>query len=359
MDKDRIKTFAEKVNQDAAGAMTAGMAYIGTRMGLFRAMAGKGPLDAAGVATLSGLQPRYVEEWLKGMTAAGYLDYDAAATTFQLSDEHAYLLASEGTDHFMGGLFLIAPVLLGAAPKVAEAFKTGGGVTLDDLGADGVEALDWLNCGQYEHRFTSHWLTALPGVVERLKAGGRILDVGCGTGRVAIAMAKAFPASTIVGLDPNPASIAKAKAAAGDAGFGDGDGDGGGGRLQFVAQTTATLAAGSGFDLITACDCIHDFAQPMETLREIRGLLKPEGTLFALEPKAADRLEDNAHALGTVFYGFSIFHCLTQSLAHGGAGLGTCLGPVRTMQLLRDAGFGRVEQVPIRSQTQHFYAARL
>lgn len=350
MDKDRIKTFAEKVNQDAAGAMTAGMAYIGTKMGLFRAMAGKGPLDPATVAKLSGLQPRYVEEWLKGMTTAGYLDYDPPAATFQLSDEHAYLLASEGSDHFMGGLFLMAPVLLGAAPKVAEAFKTGGGVTLDDLGPDGIDALDWLNCGQYEHRFTSHWLTAVPGVTERLAAGGRILDVGCGTGRVAIAMAKAFPAATVVGLDPNPVSISKAQAAATGENFA--------GRLQFVAQTTGSLDPQGGFDLITACDCIHDFAQPQETLSEIRNLLKPGGTLFALEPKAADRLEDNAHALGTVFYGFSIFHCMTQSLAHGGAGLGTCLGPVRTIELLREAGFSQVELIPIRSQTQLFYAAR-
>lgn len=354
MDKDRIKTFAEKVNTDAAGAMTAGMAYIGTRTGLFGAMAGKGAMTAAAVTTAAGLQARYVEEWLKGMTSAGYLDYDPVAVSWRLPDEHAYLLASEGTDHFMGGLFLMVPVLMAAAPKVAEAFKSGGGVTLDDLGADGVDALDWLNCGQYEHRFTSHWLQTMPEVTERLAQGGRILDVGCGTGRVAIAMAKAFPASTVVGLDPNATSIAKARAAADAAGFGRDVS----GRLQFVAQGTGALDGKGGFDLITACDCIHDFAAPHQTLSEIRALLKPDGTLFALEPKAADRLEDNGHALGTVLYGFSIFHCMTQSLAHGGPGLGTCLGPIRTMALLRDAGFTRVEQLPIRSQTQLYYAAR-
>lgn len=351
MDKDRIKSFAEKVNQDAAGAMTVGMAYIGTKMGLFRALAGRGAMTATAVAQAAALQPRYVEEWLHGMTSAGYLEHDGAAGTYRLPDEHGYLLASEGTDHFMGGLFLIAPVLLGAAPRVAEAFKSGGGVTLDDLGADGVEALDWLNCGQYEHRFTSHWLKALPEVHACLTAGGRILDVGCGTGRVAIAMAKAYPASTVVGLDLNATSIEKGRVAMQGLGLDD--------RLRFVAATLGSLDAGGGFDLITACDCIHDFARPLETLGEIRQLLKPDGTLFALEPMAADRIEDNAHALGTVFYGFSIFHCLTQSLAHGGAGLGTCLGPKRTITLLKDAGFRHVEQVPIRSQTQLFYAARL
>lgn len=353
MDKDRIKSFADKVNADAAGAMTVAMAYVGTKVGLFRAMAGKGPMTASAVADASGLQPRYVEEWLKGMTSAGYLDYDPKAVTFCLPDEHGYLLASEGTDHFMGGLFLMAPVLMKAAPQVAEAFKSGGGVTLDDLGADGIEALDWLNCGQYEHRFTSHWLKSVPGVVERLEKGGRILDVGCGTGRVAIYMAKAFPKAEVIGLDPNTTSIAKARAAAEGAGFAPGDE-----RLQFVAQTTATLPRGEGFDLITACDCVHDFAVPERTLGEIKSLLKPDGTLFALEPKAADNLEDNKHSLGTVFYGFSIFHCMTQSLAHGGAGLGTCMGPKRTIELLKASGFSHAEQVPIRSQTQLYYAAR-
>src|SRR5262249_10578975 len=149
---------------DSAGAMAAGMAYVGTRMGLFRAMAGKGPLRPEAVAQLSGLKTRYVEEWLKGMTSAGYLTYRPATQTFELPDEHAHLLASEGSDHFMGGLFLFTPVLLAVAPRVAQAFRDGGGVTLSDLGPDGVEALDWLNCGQYEQRFTSVWLAALPDV---------------------------------------------------------------------------------------------------------------------------------------------------------------------------------------------------
>jgi Rv2258c-like winged HTH domain len=126
-------------------------------------------MTAPHVAQASRLQPRYVEEWLKGMTCAGYLVYDPAAETFQLADENAFLLASEGTDHFMGGLFLFAPALLRVAPMVAEAFEKGGGVAFDEIGADGIEALDWLNCGQYEHRLISQWLNMLPDVVDRLK----------------------------------------------------------------------------------------------------------------------------------------------------------------------------------------------
>ena len=131
-----------------------------------------------------------------------------------------------------------------------------------------------------------------------------------------------------------------------------------GANLSFVAQTTRDLDAKASFDLITACDCIHDFAAPQATLSEIRALLKPEGVLFVIEPKAADRLEDNKNSLGTVYYGFSIFHCMTQSLAHGGPGLGTCMGPAQTERVLREAGFTRVQRLDIKSPTNLFYAVR-
>ncbi len=351
MDRDKVRAFADKVYADTAGAMAAGMAYVGTKMGLFRTMAGKGPLRIEEVAKASGLQPRYVEEWLKGMASAGYLDYQPEAQTFALPEEHAYLLASEASDHFMGGLFLFTPVLLGVAPKVAQAFKDGGGVSLSELGSDGIEALDWLNCGQYQKRFASLWLNSLPDIVERLHQGGRVLDVGCGVGRVSTAIAKAFPNAEVIGLDPDENSVLRARALAASAGAGP--------NLSFVAATTRSLAANGGFDLITACDCVHDFAAPQTTLTEIRSLLKPDGALFVMEPKAADRLEDNKNAIGTLYYGFSIFHCMTQSLSHGGPGLGTCLGPARTESLVREAGFKHFERLDIRSATNLFYAARL
>jgi 2-polyprenyl-3-methyl-5-hydroxy-6-metoxy-1,4-benzoquinol methylase len=350
MDKDRVRAFADKVYADAAGAMTVGMAYVGTKMGLFRAMAGKGAMRIEEVAASAGLQERYVEEWLKGMASAGYLHYQSDAQTFALPEEHAYLLASEGSDHFMGGLFLFTPVLLSVAPKVAQAFQQGGGVSLSELGPDGVEALDWLNCGQYERRFASLWLNALPDVVERLQRGGRVLDVGCGAGRASTAIAKAFAKAEVIGLDPDANSVARARALAASAGAGP--------NLSFAVQTTRDLPANGGFDLIIACDCVHDFAAPQATLREIRALLKPDGVLFVMEPKAADRLEDNKNALGILYYGFSIFHCMTQSLAHGGPGLGTCLGPARTEGLIREAGFNHFERLDIRSATNLFYAAR-
>jgi len=351
LDKDKTKAFADRVFADMAGAMAAGMGYLGVKTGLFRAMDGKGPMRLEDVVRESGLTPRYVEEWLKGMTSAKYLEYDGATQTYRLPEEHAFFLASEGTDHFMGGLFTMVPVLLRVAPEVATAFVNGGGVPFANFGADAVLGLDLMNRGMYEQRLASYWLKALPDVRARLEVGGRALDVGCGAGRIAVALAKAFPKATVVGLDPDRESIRQAEAAAADAGLA--------GRISFVAANTGNLDGGEGFDLITACDCIHDFAAPQLTLKQIRALLKPDGTLFIIEPKAADKLEDNINPIATMLYGFSIFHCMTQSLAQGGPGLGTCMGPARTEALLREAGFGGFTQLDIKSPTNLFYAARL
>lgn len=350
MDKDRIRTFADKVYGDMAGAMAVGMAYVGVKTGLFRAMSGHAAMAAEEVVRATGLQPRYVEEWLKGMAAAGYLDYDAGADAFRLPEEHAYLLSSEGTDHFMGGLFYFAPVLLGAAPRVAEAFRSGGGVRFEEFGPECVHALDLINSGQYEHRFVGYWLAKLPEVVRRLQQGGRALDFGCGVGRVGLAIAKAFPECEVVGVDLNQESIAKARENARSAGLGE--------RVSFQASAARDAAREGGFDLIAACDCIHDFSAPLQTLGELRALLSPEGTLLVVEPRASDRLEENLHPIGAMYYGFSLFHCTTQSLAEGGPGLGTCMGPSRLRELLLEAGFSRFQQLDIRSQTNQFYAAQ-
>lgn len=140
MDKERVKKFAEQVFGDMAGTMSAGMAYLGVQTGLFRTMAEAGPLDKKAVIRASGLQARYVEEWLKGMVCAGYLDYDPQLETYEFPPEHAYLLASEGTDHYVGGLYQMAPLLLRAAPSVANAFAHGGGIGFAEYGPELVKA---------------------------------------------------------------------------------------------------------------------------------------------------------------------------------------------------------------------------
>lgn len=350
MDKDKVKAVADQVFGDMAGAMTAGLCYVGCTTGLFAAMSGKGPMTVAEVVAASTLQPRYVDEWLRGMTASGWLQYEPSAQTFTLSEEHAYFVASEGTDHYVGGLYAMAAVLLRVAPRVAQAFREGGGVPFQDYGEEGVVALDLVNRGQYEQRFASYWLKAMPETAGALEAGGRALDVGCGAGRVCIALAKAFPKAEIVGLDPDGESIAQATDAAVAAGVQE--------RVRFLAQRTDQIERSGSFDLVTACDCIHDFAKPVDTLADVRRLLKPSGALFIMEPKVADNLEDNKNDMAAMFYGFSVFHCMTQSLAQGGPGLGTCMGPAKTERLVREAGFTQFERLSLKSQSFLFYSAR-
>lgn len=349
MDKTKIRDFADRVYRDVSGAMVTGMADLGTRTGLFRAMSGKGAMSASDLAKETGLHARYVEEWLHGMTAAQYLDYEPDAQMFTLPDEHAWFLASEGTDHFAGGLFRFAPVLLNVVPEVAEAFENGGGVHFHDFHSDCVPALDMINAGTYDQRFISYWLASMPEMVAALEKGVRVLDVGCGAGRVPLAIAASFPNSQVVGLDPDAGSIDVARSAAKKAGLGE--------NVSFVSDTTRNYAPDEPFDLITACDCVHDFADPEATLAEIRRLLKPGGTFFIVEPKSSDLLEENIHPLGAMYYGFSLFHCMTQSLAKGGAGLGTCMGPAQTESLVLGAGFKSFETLEIKSLTNSFYAA--
>jgi 2-polyprenyl-3-methyl-5-hydroxy-6-metoxy-1,4-benzoquinol methylase len=338
--KEQAKQALDKLFGDMAGAMAAGMVFVGVRTGLFRTMAGKGALSSSDITRLSGLTPRYVEEWLKGMTAAGYLQYDPAAQTYALPEELAYFLASDDTDHFVGGLFAMVPPLMRVAPDVARAFAEGGGVRFEEFGPDCVSALDLINRGQYEARLADYWLKSLPDVAAKLAAGGRTLDVGCGSGAVCAALAKAFPKAEVIGIDPDAQSIARAQGA------------------KFMVRTTREMERGEGFDLITLCDVLHDLAEPQKTLEEIRALLKPDGTLFIVEPRAADRLEDNRNAVSATFYGFSLFHCMTQSLARGGPGLGTCLGPAATEALVRRAGYTRFHRLDIRSLTNLFYSAQ-
>src|SRR3989454_1525509 len=214
MDKEKTKLVVDKVFRDMAGAMAAGMAYVGARTGLFRAMQGKGAMALDDVVRASGMQPRYVEEWLRGMTSAGYLQYSPEKQTYELPEEMAYFVASDGTDHFVGGMWEMVPALMRVAPRVAEAFEKGGGVPFGDFGPDCVNALDLINRGQYDERFAGYWLKGLPEVVARLQAGGRMLDFGCGSGRVAMAIKHALSPAQVTRVDIDAPSVPRAPEAA-------------------------------------------------------------------------------------------------------------------------------------------------
>ena len=351
MDKQRSQQFMQKLVGDVGTALAAALVFVGDRSGLFKAMAGAGPLTSAVLAERSGIAPRYVEEWLASMVGAGYVEHDAAGDRFTLPDEHAMFLTDPASEYYLGGLFNALPGLMGMAPRIADAFERGEGVAFADFGPQLPLALEQMNRPVYENRLVRSWLPALPDALARLQAGGRALDVGCGTGVVPVTLAKAFPASSFAGLDLDERSIAIARGYADAAGVS--------ARVQFVRAPVESLPIDPPWDLITTFDVIHDLPDPLAALARIRAALAAGGSYLMVEPKVADRLDDNtANPFARMLYGISCLHCVPQSLAQGGPGLGACWGESRARALARQAGFGRFERLEIRSPVMAFYALR-
>ena len=350
MDRNKVQQFMLKVIGDVGASVTAGLVFIGTRVGLFQALAGAGLLRLDQVVARAGLQARYVEEWLAGMVASGYLRYDPEAQTYTLPDEHAYFLASEGSDHDLGALFQGLPMMLAAAPKVALAFQQGGGVTFQDFGEEFPASIDHMNRGLYEHRLVQSWLPTMPEVVQRLQQGGAALDIGCGTGTVSLLLAQAFPPAQVVGLDIDRRSVDMARERAREAGLSH--------RVTFILGSAKWLPDTPQYDFISSFDVVHDLVDPLGALQRLRRILAPGGTYLMVEPKVSDRLEENQHPFAVMMYGMSVLHCLTQSLAHDGAGLGACWGEAKARALVHAAGFSHFEPLNIRSPVQAFYEVK-
>jgi SAM-dependent methyltransferase len=337
MDKQKSTQFMLKLVGDVGTALAAGLLFVGERSGLFDAMAGAGPLSAQALAARSGVAERYVEEWLAVMTGAGYVEHDGAAGTFTLPEEHAMFLTDPGSEYYLGGLFQSLPSFLAMAPRLINAFKTGEGVAFADYGADMPASLEAMNRSVYASRLVRSWLPTMP------------IDVGCGTGVVAITLAQGFPAATVAGLDFDARSIAIARGQAQRAGLAE--------RIQFHAMSVLDLPTEPGWDFISSFDVIHDLPDPLGALTRIRGALNEGGTYLMVEPKVADQLDQNVqNPFARMLYAMSCLHCVPQSLAQGGPGLGACWGEGRARVMARAAGFARFDRLDIRSPAMAFYA---
>ena len=351
MDKERSQRFMQKVVGDAGTALAAALVVIGDKVGLFRAMAGAGPMRTDELVERSAMHARYVEEWLSAMVCAGYVDYDPGADAFTLPDEHAMFLCDPASEYYLGGLFAGLPDLMAMAPRLAAAFEHGGGVSFADFGAGLPLALERMNRSVYESRLVRTWLPTMPEVVKRLQAGGSALDVGCGTGIVPITLARAFPDARIDGLDLDARSIELARGYAREAGLAE--------RVHFIQAPAQALPAEPRYDFVSTFDVIHDLPDPLGVLERIRGLLSEGGTYLMVEPKVDDRLENNRdNPFARMLYGISCLHCVPQSLAQGGDGLGACWGPRRARALAERAGFSSFNLLPVRSPALAFYELR-
>ncbi|HSR57227.1 MAG TPA: methyltransferase domain-containing protein, partial [Candidatus Binataceae bacterium] len=221
LDWDKAKKFLFQLNNDIGAAMLGAMNYLGDRLGLFKAMADAGWVTSNELAERTGLSERYIREWLGAVTSAGYVEYDPKARKFMLPAEHAMVLAREESPFFMGGFMEMVVPNVSMAPKIAEAFRNGRGVTQSEYPAETWEAMERASAGMYRNQLVRKWLPTMPQVIEVLKAGGSAADVGCGSGRAVITLATAFPGARVTGFDVHPGSIDRARANAAAAGVGD------------------------------------------------------------------------------------------------------------------------------------------
>jgi 2-polyprenyl-3-methyl-5-hydroxy-6-metoxy-1,4-benzoquinol methylase len=336
-----------RVVGDVATALAVALMLVGERSRLFAAMAGAGPLTGDELATRSTVPLRYVEEWLAALAAAGHLEHDAATGRFTLPDEHALFLVDPTSEYYLGGLVEGQLALSSMAQRVAEAYRRGEGVAFTEFGPDLPGAMERMNRSVYVNRLVRKWLPVLPSVVARAQEGGRVIDVGCGTGVVPVTLAAAFPAARVAGLDLDDRSIAAAREHAARAGV----------DVEFMQAPVEALPLDPPWDLITTFDVVHDLAEPVCALRRIRGALADGGTYLMAEPRVAERLEDNVeNPFARMLFGMSSLFCVPQSIAQGGPGLGACWGESGARELAAEAGFGRFERLDIRSPVMAFYA---
>jgi SAM-dependent methyltransferase len=335
IDEAKMQAFLGQAVGDVGAAMSAVLALIGDKLGLYKAMAGAGPLSVAELARRTGTAERYVREWLGNQAAGGYVAYDASSDTYTLPLEQAAALADETSPFFVAGAFEVIAAAFKAEPRIAENFRTGAGLDWGEHDCRLFSGTERFFRPNYRGHLVSAWIPALDGVKEKLTAGGKVADVGCGHGASTILMAQAFPNSRFFGFDTHAPSIETANDRAVDAGVAD--------RVTFEVAAS-TNYPGREYDLVAHFDCLHDMGDPAGAARHVAETLDRKGTWMIVEPLAADRVEGNLNPVGRVYYAASTMICVPASLAHHGPALGAQAGEGRLRDVIRAGGFTRVRR---------------
>ena len=329
-DESKLNAFMEKAVSDMGAAMHAALIVIGDKLGLYRAMAGAGGLTSAELAEKTNTNERYVREWLNANAASGYVNYDAAAHTYELPVEQAFALNTLD----LPGAFHIISSCFKDEPKITQAFRTGEGVGWHEHDANLFFGTERFFRPNYANNLIGAWLPALDGVVDKLKAGASVADVGCGHGASTMLMARAFPKSRFYGFDYHSGSIEYARHLAGRDGLMD--------QITFEVASSKSYPRNGGFDLVTFFDCLHDMGDPAGAAAHVLSTLKPDGTWMIVEPFANDQAEQNHNPIGRIFYSASTMICTPASLAQEvGAALGAQAGEERIRKVVASGGFTR------------------
>ena len=341
---DDVDVFAGKVFGSIQGTMELAGIYLGDKLGLYQAVA-DAPATSAELAQRAGIHERYAREWLEHQAANGYLlvddvTADAAGRRYALPDAHAAVVLDRDSMAYSAGIARALIAALQAMPELMTAFRTGGGVTWARFGDDMLTGQSDTNRPLFLSKLGSEWLPQLPGVDAALRAGGRVADVGCGTGWSSIAIALAYPEATVDGFDIDEWSVDRARENAIAMGVAD--------RVTFHDRDAAEADPGDGYDLVQAIECIHDMPYPAKVLATMRNLAGGRGLVMVVDEGVAETFEAPANDVDRAMYGFSLLVCLPDGMSSpGSVGTGTVMRPATLRRYAQEAGFADIEVLPI------------
>jgi ubiquinone/menaquinone biosynthesis C-methylase UbiE len=329
LDVERLNTFVGRFVGDLGATIHAGMVVLGDKLGLYKALALR-PMTSIELALETGTDERYVREWLGSQAASGYVSYDSATGNFSMSEEQVFTLADEDSPAYLPGAFEFALGTLAAVPRITEAFRSGAGMGWGEHDESVFHGCEKFFRAGYTANLVSSWIPALEGVQEKLIAGAKVADVGCGKGASTLLMAKAYPATQFFGFDYHDESIAGAQASADRLGLSN---------VTF-AVAPAKSYPGTDFDLVTVFDSLHDMGDPVGAAKHVLGSLKQDGRWMIVEPFAHDELGENLNPVGQIYYSFSTLLCTPCSRSQEvGLCLGAQAGESRIREVVTSAGF--------------------
>jgi len=331
LEPDKLNAFVGKMLGDLGAVASAALVIIGDKLGLYRELQKGDALTSQELAARTNTAERYVREWLANQAASGYLAYDAESQRFSLPPEQGFMLADEASPLNVTGLFELLQSMIVDEPALTERFRTGHGLGWHEHDARLFEGCERFFRPGYNANLVSSWIPALEGIEQKLRAGAKVADVGCGLGASSIIMAQAYPKSLIHGFDYHRESIELARERARAAGVAD--------RIVFEVGTAKELPV-AGYDLVAYFDCLHDMGDPVGAAKSVRRALAPDGTWLVVEPFANDRLEENLNPVGRIYYACSTMLCTPASLSQEvGLALGAQAGEARIRDIVQQAGF--------------------
>ena len=336
MDMSKVEQFAGQVVSDISATFSGVMTNIGHKLGLYKAMAGAGPITSQILADKTGTYERYVREWLNNQTAGGYVVYNAETNAYTLPDEHIPVLVDDESPLFLVPALDVASSLWLDEDKVADVFRSGAGIAWSDHHHRLFCGSEALFRPGYKAHLTSTWIKSLDGVEDKLKAGAKVADVGCGHGASTIVLAQEYPNSTFYGFDNHKESVEIARQRAKDAGVN--------GNIHFSVANAKDFSE-SDFDLICFMDCLHDMGDPVGAAQHAKQSLKANGTVLLVEPAAGDTVNDNINPVSRLYYAASTAVCTPCSLSQEvGLALGAQAGEKRLSDVMKDAGFNELRR---------------